>query len=79
MEDLEDSAKAYGEIGKELDAKVIPVGLAWQQVTFQQPTLNLYDTDGGHPNIKGTFLNLPCTILRFLGHQFIAPSINLSH
>jgi lysophospholipase L1-like esterase len=57
MEDLEDSAKAYREIGKELGAKVIPVGLAWQQVTFQQPTLNLYDTDGGHPNIKGTFLD----------------------
>jgi hypothetical protein len=64
---LEDAAKAYEDIGKELDAQVIPVGLAWQQVASQRPALNLYVDDGIHPNIMGTFLTTCMHYIAFIG------------
>jgi len=64
---LEDAAKAYAEIGNELDAQVIPVGLAWQQAALQQPALDLYVEDGIHPNIMGTFLTTCMHYIAFFG------------
>ena len=51
-------AQAYTQVGKELKAKVAPVGLAWEQVFEAQPKLNLFDADGEHANIRGTYLAL---------------------
>jgi hypothetical protein len=64
---LDDGAKAYWEIGKELNAQVIPVGLAWQQAASQQPALDLYIEDGVHPNIMGTFLTTCMHYIAFFG------------
>lgn len=44
---------SYSELGKKIDATVVPVGKLWSDV---QQKVNLYDGDGAHPNRKGTFL-----------------------
>ncbi len=47
---------AYDAIGAELDAIVVPVGVAWQQAIAKHPDLNLYDKDGSHPSLAGSYL-----------------------
>jgi hypothetical protein len=64
---LDDAAGAYEAIGNELDAQVIPVGLAWAQVASQRPALDLYVPDGIHPNIMGTFLTTCMHYVAFFG------------
>jgi hypothetical protein len=52
----EDTYKAHCEIAEELDLEVIPFGFAWDRVMVERPDLNLYESDGRHPNIHGTYL-----------------------
>ncbi len=47
---------AYVEIAREVRAPVAPVGLAWQQVHRQYPELALWQSDGSHPSVAGTYL-----------------------
>jgi len=47
---------AYDAIGAELGAIVVPVGVAWQQALAKHPDLNLYDKDGSHPSLAGSYL-----------------------
>src|SRR6267378_2274349 len=49
-------ADAYNEIGAELGAIVVPVGVAWQQAIAKHQDLNLYDKDGSHPSLAGSYL-----------------------
>jgi hypothetical protein len=49
-------ASAYIEIGNELDVRVAPVGIAWQQVLEQDPQFDLWGMDGIHPSLMGSFL-----------------------
>jgi hypothetical protein len=44
------------DLAKDLSAAIAPVGIAWQQSMAQKPTLNLWDADGKHPNVKGSYL-----------------------
>lgn len=46
----------YMEIARELGVNVIPVGYAWQLVTSQPDPINLWQSDGSHPNPTGTYL-----------------------
>jgi len=46
---------AYSTIAKELNAKLIPVGLVWDE-TRNNGTFNLYDNDGTHPSAHGSYL-----------------------
>ena len=46
----------YETIARELDATVAPVGLAWQRAVGQDPTLDLWQSDGSHPTEEGTYL-----------------------
>lgn len=46
---------AYTEIGKELEAIVAPVGLVWSELRTQND-FDLYDFDGSHPSIYGSFV-----------------------
>jgi hypothetical protein len=48
---------AYFEISKELDVKLIPVGIAWQGVLNNYNDIELYWNDGSHPSIEGTYLS----------------------
>ncbi|MFK7952756.1 MAG: hypothetical protein AB8B73_07890 [Ekhidna sp.] len=46
---------AYTSIAKELNAKLVPVGLVWDQVRTNKQ-LNLYARDGSHPSPLGSYL-----------------------
>jgi hypothetical protein len=47
---------AYGKIAKELNAVVVPVGLAWQSVFKENPKMVLHLPDQSHPNSAGSYL-----------------------
>jgi Domain of unknown function (DUF4886) len=57
----------YNNLGKNLDSKVAPVGLAWDYIT-RNSTIDLYDFDGIHPNKAGTLLTA-CTIFSTITDQ----------
>lgn len=46
----------YVALAEENDAYVAPVGVAWKQVRDTQPLINLYNPDGSHPSVEGTYL-----------------------
>jgi len=60
--------KAYTEIGRELDADVVPVGLAFATVTIERPELDLRTADARHPTLAGTYL-AACTFFAALYGQ----------
>jgi hypothetical protein len=47
---------AYDAIAAELDARVIPVGLAFAQAKRERPDIKLYADDEQHPSLAGTYL-----------------------
>ena len=49
-------SKAYLDLGKELQARVAPVGMAWEKALKEQPTLVLHSADKSHPSKAGTYL-----------------------
>ena len=50
---LRDNYVALAELN---DAFVAPVGVAWKQVRDTHPFINLYNPDGSHPSVEGTYL-----------------------
>jgi len=58
-------ADAYNSIGKELRAKVIPVGLAWHAFISKHDSSLLYDSDQSHPSVAGSYL-AACVFLTVL-------------
>ena len=51
----------YTEVGKDNNALVIPVGLAFDIAYNEFPEIKLHHDDGTHPNLKGTYL-AACTV-----------------
>jgi hypothetical protein len=49
-------ANSYLKIAQKLNAKIAPVGPAWQQVQLKNPQLNLYYRDGSHPSPIGSYI-----------------------
>jgi hypothetical protein len=47
----------YMEIADELDAIVAPAGIAWQNSLAQEPGPDLWQGDGIHPSVAGTYLS----------------------
>jgi hypothetical protein len=47
---------AYLSIGQELDAIVVPVGLAWQRFLREHGVPVLHDPDQSHPTLAGSYL-----------------------
>lgn len=60
--------KAYTDIGRELDAQVVPVGLAFATVTAERPDIPLRIEDARHPTLAGTYL-AACTFFAALYQQ----------
>ncbi len=60
--------KAYTDIGRELDAEVVPVGLAFAKVTSERPDISLRTEDARHPSRAGTYL-AACTFFAALYQQ----------
>ncbi len=48
--------EAYTDIGNQLEALVVPVGLAFARVSAERPALALRTDDGRHPTMAGTYL-----------------------
>jgi hypothetical protein len=46
----------YVGIADELDLMVAPVGIAWRNALEQEPQLELWDRDGSHPSVDGSYL-----------------------
>jgi len=57
--------EAYTDIGRELDAEVVPVGLAFAAVTSERPDIALRTADARHPSRAGTYL-AACTFFASL-------------
>ena len=49
-------SKAYEGLSKELNARLAPVGNAWQTALGSDKNLVLHDKDQKHPNATGTYL-----------------------
>lgn len=47
---------AFQGLAKATGARVIPVGLAWAQFRRLRPEIDLYEPDGSHPSIIGSYL-----------------------
>jgi hypothetical protein len=47
---------SYNEIGAELGATVVPVGIAWQLLLAKDDTPVLHAEDGSHPTVAGSYL-----------------------
>lgn len=60
--------KAYTDIGRELNAQVVPVGLAFATVTAERPDIPVRIDDGRHPSLAGTYL-AACTFFAALYDQ----------
>jgi hypothetical protein len=58
-------ADAYLEIGRELAATVVPVGLAWQTFRGEHARPVLHDRDESHPSLAGSYL-AACVFLAVL-------------
>jgi hypothetical protein len=46
----------YGTIGRELNIAISPVGEAWRLTRERYPGIELWQSDGSHPNRNGTYL-----------------------
>jgi hypothetical protein len=46
----------YLTIAAELDIAIAPVGEAWRTIVTQHPSIRLWDDDGSHPSLAGSFL-----------------------
>jgi hypothetical protein len=49
-------AQAYTRLGHELDALVVPVGLAFERARIEHPELELYASDSEHSSLLGSYL-----------------------
>lgn len=57
--------EAYNSIGLELGAAVIPVGIVWQEFLRKHFKPVLYDKDGSHPTLAGSYF-AACVFLAVL-------------
>ena len=49
-------AKGYIEVANELNVIIAPVGVAWQRAIEQSAQFDLWQTDGSHPSLTGSYL-----------------------
>jgi hypothetical protein len=47
---------SYLTIAAELNLAIAPVGVAWRTVVMEHPEIQLWDRDGSHPSLAGSFL-----------------------
>lgn len=49
-------ASSYIGVARELDIPVSPVGMAWKSALTADPSINLFNADGSHPSLEGSYL-----------------------
>lgn len=71
-------AQIYTQAGHELNAPVVPVGLAWQHCLGKASDLVLHDQDKSHPSLAGSYLTA-CTFYTtlFIGRSRSIPPIEI--
>lgn len=60
--------KAYLSIAQELKVTVAPVGDAWSAASHKSADTTLWQADGSHPTVQGTYLDA-CVFYATLFHQ----------
>ena len=55
-------------IADELGMEVSPVGMAWKSALEKDPNLNLWQTDGSHPTVEGSYLGA-CVFYAVIYHK----------
>lgn len=60
-------ATGYEDIARQIQAPVAPVGLAWEHALAADPSLDLWNSDGSHPSLAGSYL-AACVFYRVI-HQ----------
>ena len=60
--------QGYTGIAKELKVQAVPVGDAWRQVKRTSASLELWQADGSHPTVQGTFL-AACVFYAAIFHE----------
>lgn len=60
-------ADEYTKVGNEIDALVIPAGLAFARSIVKRPDLELYQSDKRHPSLAGTYLAALTTFAALYG------------
>ncbi len=58
---------AYGSIGKEIGAIVVPAGAAWSEVRQADSSARLFIADGSHPSATGSYLAAATFVAVVLG------------
>ena len=59
----------YVEVGNDIDALVIPVGLAFEEAYRRLPALRFHHGDGTHPSLLGTYLAACTTYATLYGRS----------
>jgi len=68
-QDQQGITDAYDEIGKEIGARVIPVGVARENLLKLKPDASFYLPDGKHPSPQGTYLAACLFYTMLSGHS----------
>jgi hypothetical protein len=55
----------YTKVAESLDTAVVPVGLAWQRRFEENSAISLWDSDGSHPSVEGSYLTA-CVFYAFI-------------
>jgi hypothetical protein len=76
-ENQRDIAEAYESIGREIDATVIPVGVAWQRFMHHHVSPVLHDKDQSHPTIAGSYLAACVFVRALLGQNALGVNLNV--
>lgn len=48
--------ETYRDIARAVAGELAAVGVAWRAVRTERPDINLYQPDGSHPSVEGTYL-----------------------
>ncbi len=68
---------AYSEIARELSAAVIPAGVAWQDFVSKHDRPALYDRDGSHPTIAGSYLAASIAFAVLFDHSIVGADVEV--
>lgn len=60
--------ESYLEMSQLNSATCVPVGAAWNQIIVNQPNIELFNPDGSHPSVNGTYL-AACTFYSSIFHK----------
>jgi hypothetical protein len=59
--------EAYQSMGREIDATIIPAGVAWEAFVREHDEPVLHDADGSHPTLAGSYLAACCAFIALFG------------